>query len=62
MNSTKTLIKLGAGLTNNNYHLSIDKGMEGPNKAIYYSKKVLHHLIFTKFLSNVLNKYTKHIF
>ena len=29
---------------------------------IYYSKKVLHHLIFTKFLSNVLNKYTKHIF
>ena len=25
-------------------------------------KKDLHHLIFTKFLSNVLNKYTKHIF
>ena len=31
-------------------------------RLIYYSKKVLHHLIFTKFLSNVLNKYTKHIF
>ena len=27
---------------------------------IYYSKKVLHHLIFTNFLSNFLNKYTKH--
>ena len=29
----------------------------------YYSillKKVLHHPILTKFLSNVLNKYTKH--
>ena len=35
MNSTKTLIKLGAGLTNNNYHLSIDKGMKGPKKAIF---------------------------
>ena len=35
MNSTKPLIKLGAGLTNNNYHLSIDKGMKGPNKAIF---------------------------
>ena len=29
---------------------------------LYYSKKVLHHLIFTKFLSNVLCKYTKHFF
>ena len=35
MNSTKPLIKLGAGLTNNNYHLSIDTGMKGPNKAIF---------------------------
>ena len=35
MNLTKPLIKLGAGLTNNNYHLSIDKGMKGPNKAIF---------------------------
>ena len=26
---------LGARLTNNNYHLYIDKGMKGPNKAIY---------------------------
>ena len=29
---------------------------------IYYSKKVLHHLIFTTFLINVLYKYTKNIF
>ena len=29
---------------------------------IYYSKKVLHHLIFTTFLSNVLYKYTRNIF
>ena len=35
MNSTKTLIKLGVRLTNNNYHLIIDKDMNGPNKAIY---------------------------
>ena len=35
MNSTKPLIKLGARLTNNNYHLFIDKDMNGPNKAIY---------------------------
>ena len=34
MNSTKQLIKLGARLTNNNYHLFIDKDMNGPNKAI----------------------------
>ena len=25
---------------------------------VYYSKKVLHHLIFTTFLSNVLYKFT----
>ena len=31
----KALIKLGARLTNNNYHLSIDKDMNGPNKAIF---------------------------
>ena len=35
MNSTKPLIKLGARLTNNNYHLFIDKDMNGPNKAIF---------------------------
>ena len=35
MNSTKPLIKLGAGLANNNNHLSIDKRMKGPNKAIF---------------------------
>ena len=35
MNSTKPLIKLGVRLTNNNYHLSIDKCMKGPNKAIF---------------------------
>ena len=29
---------------------------------IYYSKKVLHHLIFSTFLINVLYKYTKNIF
>ena len=29
---------------------------------IYYSKKVLHHLIFTTFLSNVLYHNTKNIF
>ena len=29
---------------------------------IYYSKEVLHHLIFTTFLNNVLYKYTKNIF
>ena len=37
MNSTKPLIKLGARLTNNNYHLFIDKDMHGPNKAIFNS-------------------------
>ena len=37
MNSTKPLIKLGARLTNNNYHLFIDKDMNGPNKAIFIS-------------------------
>ena len=35
MNSTKPLINLGARLTNNNYHLFIDKDMNGPNKAIF---------------------------
>ena len=35
MNSTKPLIKLGARLINNNYHLFIDKDMNGPNKAIF---------------------------
>ena len=35
MNSTKPLIKLGVRLTNNNYHLFIDKDMNGPNKAIF---------------------------
>ena len=35
MNSTKPLVKLGARLSNNNYHLSIDKGMNVPNKAIF---------------------------
>ena len=35
MNSTKPLIKLGARLTNNNYHLFIDEYMNGPNKAIF---------------------------
>ena len=35
MNSTKQLIRLGARLTNNNYHLFIDKDMNGPNKAIF---------------------------
>ena len=35
MNSTKPLIKLGARLANNNYHLFIDKDMNGPNKAIF---------------------------
>ena len=29
---------------------------------IYYSKKVLHHLIFSTFLSNVIYKYRKNIF
>ena len=29
---------------------------------IYYSKKVLHHLIFTTFLSNVLYKLKKNVF
>ena len=45
MNSTKPLIKLGAGLTNNNYHLSIDKGMKGPNKAIFNIYIYLSNLI-----------------
>ena len=31
-------------------------------RYINYSKKVSHHLIFTKFLSNFLIKYTKHFF
>ena len=35
MNSTKPLIKLGARLTNNNYHLFTDKDMNGLNNAIY---------------------------
>ena len=35
MNSTKPLIKLGARLTNNNYHLFIDKDMNGSNKGIF---------------------------
>ena len=35
MNSTKPLIKVGARLKNNNYHLFIDKDMNGPNKAIF---------------------------
>ena len=35
MNSTKPLIKLGARLTNNNYHFFIHKDMNGPNKAIF---------------------------
>ena len=35
MNSTKPLIKLGARLINNNYHLFIDKDMNGPNKNIF---------------------------
>ena len=45
MNSTKPLIKLGARLTNNNYmfHLSIDKGVKGPNKAIFNT--ILDNLI-----------------
>ena len=45
MNSTKPLIKLGARLTNNNYmyHLSIDKGVKRPNKAIFNT--ILDNLI-----------------
>ena len=45
MNSAKPLIKLGARLTNNNYmyRLSIDKGVKGPNKAIFNT--VLDNLI-----------------
>ena len=35
MKSTKPLIKLGARLTNNNYHLFMDKDMNGPNKALF---------------------------
>ena len=35
-NSTKPLIKLGAGLTNNTYHLSIDKGMRAKQSYIQY--------------------------
>ena len=31
-------------------------------RFIYYSKKVLHHLISTTFLSNILYKFTKNIF
>ena len=46
----------------NQCQISCGAFWEGERKVIYYSKKVLHHLIFTKVLSNVLNEYTKHIF
>ena len=41
MNSIKPLIKLGARLTNNNYHFFIDKDMNGPNKAIFNNLNAL---------------------
>ena len=43
MNSTKPLFKLGARLTNNNYHLFIDKDMNGQTKL--YSILYLSNLI-----------------
>ena len=33
-----------------------------PQNVSILLKKVLHHLFFTNFLRNVLNKYMKHIF
>ena len=38
MNSTKPWIEQGARLTNNNYHLFIDKDMNGPNDTAVFSK------------------------
>ena len=37
-------------------------GKRSAGHVLYYSKKVLHHLIFTTFLSNVLYHNTKNIF
>ena len=53
--------KPGSTATEDGWRLEISD-LESRGIVLYYSKNVLHHLIFTKFLSSVLNKYTNHFF